>query len=57
MDPKGFTRTGFMLIATSRWKAAKELRELAVMHRSEGQRLLAMEKAEGTLRKGLDKEG
>ena len=44
MDPKGFSRTGFMHIATSRWKAAKELRELAAMHRSEGQRLLALEK-------------
>jgi hypothetical protein len=44
MDPKGFSRTGFMHIAASRWKAAKELRELAAMHRSEGQRLLALEK-------------
>ena len=43
MDPKGFTRTGWMLIATSRWQSAKELRELAAMHRSEGQRLLALE--------------
>jgi hypothetical protein len=47
MDPKGFTRTGFMHVAAARWKAAKELRELAVMHRSEGQRLLALEKAGG----------
>ena len=47
MDPKGFTRTGFMHIAASRWKAARELRELAVMHRSEGERLLALEKVGG----------
>lgn len=43
MDPKGFSRTGFMHIAASRWKAARELRELAAMHRSEGKRLLALE--------------
>lgn len=48
MDPKGFHRMSFMHIASSRWKAARELRELAVMHRSEGQRLLAMKSPEGT---------
>jgi len=48
MDPKGFHRTSLMHIATSRWKAAKELRELAAMHRSEGQRLLAKKSPEGT---------
>ena len=47
-DPKGFHRTSLMHIATSRWKAAKELRELAAMHRSEGQRLLAKKSPEGT---------
>jgi hypothetical protein len=48
MDPKGFHRTSLMHIATSRWKAARELREMAAMHRSEGQRLLAMKSPEGT---------
>ena len=57
MDPKGFTRTGLMLIATSRWKDARELRELAAMHRSEGKRLLALEKSGGTMSENLDKEG
>jgi hypothetical protein len=42
MDPKGFRRTSLMHIAGSRWKAARELRELAAMHRAEGQRLLAL---------------
>lgn len=48
MDPKGFRRTGLMHISASRWKAARELRELATMHRAEGQRLLALEKSDGT---------
>jgi hypothetical protein len=48
MDPKGFHRTSLMHIASSRWKAAKEMRELAAMHRSEGQRLLAMKSPEGS---------
>lgn len=43
MVPKRFFRTGFMHIAASRWKAARDLRELADMHRSEGKRLLALE--------------
>jgi hypothetical protein len=47
MDPKGFHRTGLMHISASRWKAARELRELATMHREEGQRLLAFEKSDG----------
>lgn len=47
MDPKGFRRTGLMHISASRWKAARELRELATMHRAEGQRLLALEKSDG----------
>jgi hypothetical protein len=50
MDPKGFRRTGLMHVASSRWRAARELRELAAMHRSEGERLLAMEKAEGNVK-------
>lgn len=57
MDPKGFTRTGWMLIATSRWQSAKELREMAAMHRSEGQRLLALEKDGGSPMEKSDKEG
>jgi len=57
MDPKGFHRTGLMHIAASRWKAARELRELATMHRAEGQRLLAFEKSEGTQSQGLHQEG
>ena len=56
MDPKGFTRTGWMLIATSRWQSAKQLRELAAMHRSEGKRLLAMEKTGEVPTENLDKE-
>ncbi|WP_342347477.1 hypothetical protein [uncultured Nitrospira sp.] len=40
MDPKGFQRTSLMHVASSRWKAAKELREMANMHRAEGQRLM-----------------
>jgi len=47
MDPKGFRRTSLMHVATARWKAARELREMAVMHRAEGQRLLALEKSGG----------
>jgi hypothetical protein len=47
MDPKGFRRTSLMHIAGSRWKAARELRELAAMHRAEGQRLLAKKNSEG----------
>ena len=47
MEPKGFRRNSLMLVATARWKAAKEMRELAVMHRAEGERLLALEKQEG----------
>lgn len=46
MDPKGFRRTSLMHVASSRWRAARELRDLAAMHRSEGQRLIALEKAE-----------
>lgn len=46
MDPKGFYRTSLMHIAGSRWKAARELRELAAMHRAEGQRLLAKKNSE-----------
>lgn len=42
MDPKGFQRTSLMHVASARWKAARDLREMAVMHRSEGQRLLAL---------------
>ncbi|WNM58105.1 hypothetical protein [Candidatus Nitrospira allomarina] len=42
MDPKGFQRTSLMHVASSRWKAARDLREMAVMHRAEGQRLLAL---------------
>lgn len=57
MDPKGFTRTGWMLIASSRWKSAKELREMAAMHRSEGQRLLALEEKGEVPTEDLDKEG
>ncbi|MCA9453828.1 MAG: hypothetical protein H6750_00590 [Nitrospiraceae bacterium] len=57
MDPKGFTRSGWMLIASTRWKSAKELRELAAMHRSEGQRLLALEKNGEVPTEDLDKEG
>jgi hypothetical protein len=57
MDPKGFTRTGWMLIASSRWKSAKELRELAAMHRSEGQRLLALKKKGEGSTEDLDTEG
>ncbi|MDR4495652.1 MAG: hypothetical protein R3B74_14810 [Nitrospirales bacterium] len=57
MDPKGFTRTGWMLIATSRWKSAKELREMAAMHRSEGQRLLALEKNGEIPTENRDKDG
>lgn len=56
MDPKGFTRSGWMLIASTRWKSAKELRELAAMHRSEGQRLLALKKNGEVPSEGLDKE-
>ncbi|GJL59797.1 MAG: hypothetical protein NPIRA03_26540 [Nitrospirales bacterium] len=56
MDPKGFTRSGWMLIASTRWKSAKELRELAAMHRSEGQRLLALEKKGEVPPEDLDKE-
>ncbi len=56
MDPKGFTRSGWMLIASTRWKSAKELRELAAMHRSEGQRLLALEKNGEVPPEDLDKE-
>ncbi len=44
MDPKGFHRTGLMHIANTRWKDAIELRELAAMHRSEGERQLALQK-------------
>ena len=44
MDPKGFHRTSLMHVATSRWKEARELRELAAMHRAEGERQLAMQK-------------
>ncbi|WNM62239.1 hypothetical protein [Candidatus Nitrospira neomarina] len=57
MDPKGFTRSGWMLIASTRWKSAKELRELAAMHRSEGQRILALEKNGEVPTEDLDKEG
>lgn len=46
MDPKGFRRTSLMHIAGSRWKAARELREFAAMHRAEGQRLLARKNSE-----------
>lgn len=46
-----------MLIASTRWKSAKELRELAAMHRSEGQRLLALEKNEEVPTKDLEKKG
>lgn len=46
MDPKGFRRTSLMHIAGSRWKAARELRELAAMHRAEGQRLLAQKNSD-----------
>ncbi|MGP0593027.1 hypothetical protein ACTRXD_10900 [Nitrospira sp. T9] len=56
MDPKGFTRSGWMLIASTRWKSAKELREVAAMHRSEGQRLLALEKNGEVSPENLDKE-
>ncbi|MCA9420652.1 MAG: hypothetical protein KC592_06530 [Nitrospira sp.] len=42
MDPKGFQRTSLMHVASARWKAARDLREMAVMHRAEGQRLLAL---------------
>lgn len=52
MDPKGW-----ILIASTRWKSAKELRELAAMHRSEGQRLLALEKNEEVPTKDLEKKG
>lgn len=47
MDPKGFRRTSLMHVASTRWKAAKELRELAVMHRAEGERLLALKDKAG----------
>ncbi len=47
MDPKGFHRMSLMHIAGSRWKAAREIRELAAMHRAEGQRVLALEKSGG----------
>ncbi len=49
MDPKGFHRTSLMHVASSRWKAAREMRELAAMHRAEGQRLLALEKSGGNI--------
>lgn len=42
MDPKGFQRTSLMHVASARWQAARDLRQMAAMHRSEGQRLLAM---------------
>jgi len=38
-DPKGFRQNALMTIAGMRWKAARELHELAKMHRVEGQRL------------------
>jgi hypothetical protein len=44
MDPKGFQRTSLMHVASSRWKAAKDLREMAAMHRAEGDRLVALNK-------------
>ncbi|WP_447962661.1 hypothetical protein [Nitrospira sp. Ecomares 2.1] len=44
MESKGFRRTGLMHISALHWEAARELRELATMHREEGQRLLASEK-------------
>ncbi|WNM60257.1 hypothetical protein [Candidatus Nitrospira neomarina] len=47
MDPKGFHRTMLMHVASARWKSARELRDLAVMHRQEGQRLLAFKSPEG----------
>ncbi len=56
-DPKGFGRTGLMHIVASRWKAARELRELSTMHRAEGQRLLAFEKSDGSQNQGLGQEG
>ncbi|MCA9421381.1 MAG: hypothetical protein KC592_10190 [Nitrospira sp.] len=42
MDPKGFQRTSLMHVASARWQAARDLREMAAMHRAEGQRLLAL---------------
>lgn len=48
MDPKGFRRTSLMHVASTRWKAAREIRELAAMHRAEGQRLVALEKSGGS---------
>ena len=47
MDPKGFRGTSLMHVASTRWKAAKELREQAVMHREEGERLLALKDKAG----------
>ena len=44
MDPKGFHRTSLMHVATSWWKDARELRDLAAMHRAEGERQLVMQK-------------
>lgn len=49
MDPKGFRRTSLMHVASTRWRGAREIRELAAMHRAEGQRLLALEKSGGNL--------
>lgn len=48
MDPKGFRRTSLMHVASARWQAARELHEMAAMHRQEGQRLLAFKSPEGS---------
>ncbi|GJL68806.1 MAG: hypothetical protein NPIRA06_14410 [Nitrospirales bacterium] len=42
MDPKGFRRTSLMHVASARWQAARELHEMAAMHRAEGKRLFAL---------------
>lgn len=47
MDPKGFQRTSLMHVASARWQAARDLHEMAAMHRQEGQRLLAFKSPEG----------
>ncbi|MGE0474527.1 MAG: hypothetical protein AB7P17_12910 [Nitrospirales bacterium] len=46
MDPKGFQRTSLMHVASARWKAARDLHEMAAMHRAEGQRLLALKNSD-----------
>lgn len=57
MDPKGFRRTSLMHVASSRWRGAREIRELAAMHRAEGQRLLVLEKSGWNRSQSSEMEG